>query len=134
VDLQSRWFGDFIVLWRLPPSFNGAIKLGTSGPDVQWLASQLAAISGQILTSNTMISYDTDLIRQVKSFQVREGLESDGIAGLQTLMRINSVIDEAVPRLSGTRGKPGSPASQSPGKQSASNIDFYQRGQLAQAD
>ena len=46
-DLESRWFGDYIVLWRLPPGFNGGIKLGTKGRDVQWLASQLARVNGQ---------------------------------------------------------------------------------------
>ena len=98
-DLQSRWFGDYTILWRMPPNFNGVIQVGSSGPDVQWLASQLSSISGRELLSNGMVSYDARLIREVKDFQMQEGLESDGIAGAQTLIRINSVLKKNVPRL-----------------------------------
>ena len=98
-DLQSRWFGDYTILWRMPPSFNGVIQVGSNGPDVQWLASQLSSISGRELLSNGMVSYDAKLIREVKDFQMQEGLESDGIAGAQTLIRINSVLKKDVPRL-----------------------------------
>ena len=129
VDLQSRWFGDFTVLWRLPPSYSGAIKLGTSGPDVQWLASQLASISGQQLASNAMISYDAILIRQVKDFQTQQGLQPDGIAGAQTLIRINSVAGNDVPRLTGDNIN-----SILPDKQSASAFDVNERRLVAQAD
>ena len=96
-DLESRWFGDFTILWRLPPAYNGAIKLGTNGKDVQWLASNLAHINGQDLPGT--VSYDARLIRAVKNFQRQEGLTSDGIAGVQTLIRINSATGKDVPRL-----------------------------------
>jgi general secretion pathway protein A len=98
-DLQSRWFGDYTVLWQLPPDYSGVIKLGSNGPDVQWLASQLAAVSGGEVSSNSMVSYDASLIREVKNFQLQEGLETDGIAGVQTLIRLNSVLQKDVPRL-----------------------------------
>ncbi|MEJ2180623.1 MAG: AAA family ATPase [Gammaproteobacteria bacterium] len=99
VELQTRWFGDYTVLWRIPPNYDGAIKVGTNGPDVQWLASQLANISG---TSDLtgIVSYDAKLIRKVKEFQAQEGLRSDGIAGAKTLIRINSVTANDIPRLS----------------------------------
>jgi len=117
VELQSRWFGDYTVLWRIPPNYNGAIKVGTNGADVQWLASQLASISGKNTESSGMVSYDTKLIRKVKEFQAQEGLRSDGIAGTKTLIRINSVTTNDVPRLS-------NPAAMNmvPDKQSASAL------------
>lgn len=130
VELESRWFGDYIVLWRLPPSYNGAIKVGTNGPDVQWLASQLANISGtpgsEEPDTTGVVSYDAALIRKVKAFQAQEGLRSDGLAGAQTLIRINTMVGANVPRLS----QPLTVIS-IPDKQSASAIDNRQPQRLA---
>jgi general secretion pathway protein A len=123
-DLESRWFGDYTILWRMPPAFTGAIKLGTSGDDVQWLASNLAAIAGQEVPG--IVSYDTRLIRAVKNFQKQEGLSSDGIAGVQTLIQINTVVDKSVPRLSGGSNKSGSA-----NKQSATMEELQSAIQLA---
>ncbi|MGD8567639.1 MAG: AAA family ATPase [Gammaproteobacteria bacterium] len=122
-DVESRWFGDYTALWQLPPDFNGVIRLGSNGPDVQWLASQLANISGRELSRNGMISYDAGLIKEVKNFQMQEGLETDGIAGAQTLIRLNSVLQKDVPRLTGSNTSPRSD------KQSAGAIDS-QSGQI----
>ncbi|WP_455366521.1 AAA family ATPase [Kaarinaea lacus] len=118
VELESRWFGEFTVLWRLPPNYNGAIKVGTNGPDVQWLATQLAAINGEQSDAIGVVSYDAALIRQVKNFQAQEGLRSDGIAGAQTLIRINTLVGADVPRLNKSVSKMSLPE-----KQSASAID-----------
>ena len=121
-ELESRWFGDYTILWRVPPNFNGSIRLGSRGPDVQWLAKRLAAISGNSVSSNGLVSYDDNLVQQVKSFQRREGLESDGIAGVQTLIRINSVTDNNVPRIGIDSLK-----SVSPDKQSAATVERNSR-------
>jgi len=126
VELESRWFGEFTVLWRLPPNYSGAIKVGTNGPDVQWLATQLAAISGQESDDVGVVSYDAALIRQVKNFQAQEGLRSDGIAGAQTLIRINTRAGIDAPRLSKTVSEPPLPE-----KQSASAIDEQQPQRVA---
>jgi general secretion pathway protein A len=92
--------------------------VGANGPDVQWLASQLAIIGGKVPVSSGIVSYDARLIRQVKDFQAQEGLHPDGIAGVQTLIRINSRVDPGVPRLARS-----STMTVAPGKQSASAID-----------
>jgi general secretion pathway protein A len=127
-ELESRWFGDYSIVWRLPPNFTGAIRLGTSGPDVQWLASRLARINGTELAPGDLISYDENLIRQVKSFQLHEGLDADGIAGVQTLIRLNSGTESNVPRLS---GKSIIPDKQIPDKQSAGAPDIKSQQLLA---
>ncbi|WP_455208992.1 AAA family ATPase [Kaarinaea lacus] len=129
VELESRWFGDYTVLWRSPPHYDGAIRLGTNGPDVQWLASQLAVISGEAAVSDAIVSYDAELIRQVKDFQAQEGLQSDGIAGAQTLIRINSIagsVGAYIPRLSLSSSTIARPE-----KHSASAIDDNQLKRLA---
>ncbi len=94
------------------------IRLGSNGPDVQWLASQLAAVSGREMSSGTMVSYDASLIRQVKAFQMQEGLETDGIAGVQTLIRLNSVLQKDVPRLTQfTQSSPDKQSARATGNQ-----------------
>lgn len=128
VELQSRWFGDYTVLWRIPPNYSGAIKVGTNGPDVQWLASQLASINGKNPDSTGMVSYDTKLIRKVKDFQAQEGLRSDGLAGAKTLIRINSITAKDVPRLSNS-----STMNMVPDKQSARALDHDSRNIIASA-
>ena len=102
-DLESRWFGDYTIFWRLPPAYKGAIRLGTNGEDVQWLASSLADLNGQ--EHPGIVSYDAKLIRAVKNFQSSEGLLSDGIAGIQTLMRLNTAMGKNVPRLTASNSQ-----------------------------
>ena len=84
---------------------------------MQWLASSLANINGQELPG--IVSYDAKLIRAVKNFQKSEGLTSDGIAGVQTLIRINSVTDKNVPRLTAKTSN-----NKNSNKQSATAIDL----------
>jgi len=127
-DLESRWFGDYTILWRHPPAFNGAIKLGTSGDDVRWLAFRLAEINGE--EPPVIISYDERLIRAVKNFQRQEGLLSDGIAGVNTLIHINSAIDKTVPRLKGNSRKKNAANKQSAtveARQPASRVALFTR-------
>ena len=61
-----------------------------------------------------------------KDFQAQEGLRSDGLAGAQTLIRINTMVGANVPRLS----QPLTVIS-IPDKQSASAIDNRQPQRLA---
>ena len=98
-DLESRWQGEYTLLWRMPPGVNGMIKPGTQGPDVIWLANQLAALNGQAQSTDGSMVYDDVLMNQVKAFQARAGLVADGVAGEQTLIQINSAIDKAIPKL-----------------------------------
>ncbi|NOZ51548.1 MAG: AAA family ATPase [Gammaproteobacteria bacterium] len=98
-NLEKRWFGDYTVLWHSPPHYTGPLRPGAQGPGVEWLATQLAEVSGGAISSNGMVSYDSSLIAQVKLFQLKQGLESDGIAGAQTLIHLNSVTSKSVPRL-----------------------------------
>jgi general secretion pathway protein A len=98
-DLVKRWKGEYTLLWRMPPHFTGAIKPGSEGPDVNWLANQLATILGTPMAGGESISYDAELMEKVRTFQTRAGLVSDGVAGTHTLIYINTAIDRTVPQL-----------------------------------
>ena len=98
-DLESRWLGDYIILWRVPPDYRGPIGPGSRGADVEWLATQLALINDQQLSAKPSIVYDRNIQEKVRNFQREYGLEADGIAGTQTLIQLNSMVDNAAPRL-----------------------------------
>jgi murein L,D-transpeptidase YcbB/YkuD len=49
--------------------------------------------------------YDADLVREIKKFQLVEGLVPDGIVGPLTLLHINTAVFDDIPTLSGTGRK-----------------------------
>ncbi|WP_455210761.1 AAA family ATPase [Kaarinaea lacus] len=98
-DLETRWYGDYTLLWRPPPDFTGAIAPGRSGKEVTWVANLLAAANGQPLPTQNVMTYDEILVQQIKEFQLRMGLVSDGIVGAQTLIFLNSAAGLGVPKL-----------------------------------
>jgi general secretion pathway protein A len=98
-ELESRWFGDYTLVWRPPPEYSGNMAPGASGQDVVWLANALAAVNGQSLPDTATVQYDDKLVDKVKSFQLKMGLISDGIAGAQTLIHLNTEANLGVPTL-----------------------------------
>ena len=98
-DMEARWFGDYTLLWRPPPNFNGTILPGTRNRQVTWLANLLAAANGQPLPSQDVMNFNETLVKQVKRFQLKMGLVSDGIVGAQTLIYLNSAAGLGVPKL-----------------------------------
>ncbi|MFA7269723.1 MAG: AAA family ATPase [Sterolibacterium sp.] len=99
-DLAAHWSGHFTALLRLPPDTHEQIRLGKSGPIVQWVRRQLAQAQGIEMPAAARDSvFDEALVRQVKQFQLEQGLIPDGAVGPQTLMRLSSVTDQTGPKL-----------------------------------
>ena len=99
-DLAAHWSGRYTVLLRLPPEAHEKIRMGKSGPAVQWLGSQLALAQGRAPQATTReFVFDEALLQQVKKFQIGEGLIPDGAVGPQTLLRLSSVADQTGPKL-----------------------------------
>lgn len=98
--LAFQWSGDYTLLWRSFPYLHRNMLMGDRGPSVGQLSKLLALAQGgkKISTKDTV--FDTDLMRQVKQFQLAQGLVPDGIAGTQTLTRLSGVADQAAPKLS----------------------------------
>jgi general secretion pathway protein A len=102
VDVKGialRWLGDYTLLWRIPPKYQGPIKHGDQRPVVQWLDRRLALIQGRKAQLGENIVYDDVLVKQVKKFQLSEGLTPDGIVGPQTLIHLNSAVGTGDPVL-----------------------------------
>jgi len=99
-DLESRWFGDFTLIWQKPPEYHTPIMPGSMGTPVEWMAKKLDTIYGTSLSSTSGMSYDRNLVGKLKDFQVQSGLIADGIAGAQTMIHLNSATDKNIPTLS----------------------------------
>jgi general secretion pathway protein A len=108
-ELNSLWQGEFTIFWRAPPNYKGPIVPGSRGPDVLWLANQVALIVGRKLSKDENREYDTSLTEDVKAFQSAQGLTADGIAGSLTLIHLNSEVFEDTPMLSSGSGISANP-------------------------
>jgi general secretion pathway protein A len=99
-ELQSLWYGEYSLLWRIPKNYdNKMIKPGDRNSTIRWLDDQLAVLNGRNTHAQGSNVYREDLVREVIEFQRNEGLVADGIIGPQTIIRINSATDKAIPQI-----------------------------------
>jgi len=103
--LAAQWSGQYTLLWRMPPDARENIRSGERGPAVAWLSRQLAQAQGRAAEPSDDPLFDQVLLRQVKQFQLAEGLIPDGVVGTQTLMRLAGVADKTAPKLSRKQGE-----------------------------
>jgi general secretion pathway protein A len=103
-DLESRWRGSYILLWKTPPEFSGNIQQGESGGVVQWLERQLAQIHSRPEQEGENIVFDDTMVKEVKKFQFAQNLAPDGIVGAQTIIRLNTSTKSDVPTLTSGYG------------------------------
>jgi len=103
--LAAQWSGQYTLLWRTPPDALRKFRLGERGPAVERLSKQLAQAEGKTPETTGDPVFDDALLRQIKQFQLAQGLAPDGIVGPQTLVRLSSAADRAAPTL--IRGQGG---------------------------
>jgi general secretion pathway protein A len=96
--LAQQWSGHYTLLWRAPPVASAKLRPGDYGPDIGWLAGQLARLEGRAEEGTGGRLFDAGLMREVKQFQRERGLIADGRVGEQTMMHLSSTADET-PRL-----------------------------------
>jgi general secretion pathway protein A len=98
--IDRLWDGVFAVVWRPLPGLARVLSPGMQGPGVAWLRRALN--EGDVVSRERGPAvYDEALAAQVVAFQRREGLEADGIAGIETLVRVSTQLDPRAPRLAG---------------------------------
>jgi general secretion pathway protein A len=101
-DLESHWIGDYTLLWQRPADYKGEVLPGYKGAMVQWLNKQLSAMRGHPVQQTENSFYNYELVREVKRFQLAEGLKPDGIIGPRTIILLNNVIEKNTPLLNKT--------------------------------
>lgn len=97
--LADQWAGHSTLFWRMPPDASENLRQGDRGPAVAWLGRQLAQAQGRTADPSADPVFDDVLARQVKQFQLAEGLIPDGAVGPQTLLRLSGIADNGAPRL-----------------------------------
>ncbi len=97
-QLMAHWKGEFSIIWQIPDGYFQPIVPGDSGRAVLWLNKRMLDIKHRpgIIPHNY---YDDSLLEQVKSFQLKQGLEADGVIGIRTLIHINQAINQKIPIL-----------------------------------
>lgn len=99
IALAEQWSGHYTLLWRVPPVARKKIQPNERGPDVEWLSKQLAQLHGKVAETTKDSVFDEGMVRQVKQFQLVQGLTPDGTVGSQTMMRLSSATDMTAPKL-----------------------------------
>jgi general secretion pathway protein A len=98
-ELESLWDGRFELLWQPPPIGASEVTPGSRGKAVVWLRQRLDAVEGTPAAVRGDF-YDDGLRARVLAFQQHQSLGADGIAGVETLARLGSLVDLRIPSLS----------------------------------
>ena len=91
--ISRYWFGDFLLLWRPPLAVVKSLGPGMRGAEVRWLRDSLRAVQGLPEARPASDFYDEDLTRLVQDFQRTHRLNADGVAGVQTQIVLDTVLN-----------------------------------------
>ncbi len=94
---NKHWSGAYTLFWQAPDGYQRAIGFGATGNAVQWLDDSLAQVLGY--PARSARQFDYELQDRVMRFQEKHNLEADGIAGVQTILRLNLAVNSAMPKL-----------------------------------
>jgi general secretion pathway protein A len=95
----ARYFdGEFTTLWRAARLHRGHLEVGNKGPEVDWVAAQLAKLNGDKAPDANQ-PFDKNMSERIREFQSAQGLQADGVVGPLTFMHLNRVAGVEEPRL-----------------------------------
>ncbi|OGB25211.1 MAG: peptidoglycan-binding protein [Burkholderiales bacterium RIFCSPLOWO2_02_FULL_57_36] len=96
--LGRSFQGEFTTFWYAPNTYRTILRAGDQGADVDWLMAQFSKMNGVKEPPPNQV-FDQAMIKQVREFQVVQGLEADGVVGPQTFMHLNNSAGIKEPRL-----------------------------------
>jgi general secretion pathway protein A len=91
--ISRYWFGDFLLLWRPPLAVVKSLVPGMRGAEVKWLRENLRVAQGLPQAAPGTDVYDEELTRLVQDFQRQHRLNADGVAGVQTQIVLDTVLN-----------------------------------------
>jgi general secretion pathway protein A len=93
-ELSRDWFGEFTVVWKPKTATTRPLTVGMHGDEVRWLRRSLNALQGASSDPEHGDLYDEELAIAVQNFQREHRLNVDGIAGIQTLVMLDTALAE----------------------------------------
>jgi general secretion pathway protein A len=92
-SISRYWFGDFLLLWKPPLAIAKSLSPGMRGAEVRWLRENLRTAQGLPQATRTSDVYDDELTKLVQDFQRTHRLNADGVAGVQTQIVLDTVVN-----------------------------------------
>lgn len=92
--LKQHWTGEYQLLWHSDMA-GQTLKLHSQGDEVVKLNRSLSQVLGEPL--GTKDRFDQTVKAKVEAFQMWQGINVDGIAGKETLMLLDSYVNENAP-------------------------------------
>jgi len=96
-ELSTLWTGEYQILWQAPGGYQGDINLGDHGESVSWLNRKMQELVDENLPSSYV--FDKSLQAALKTYQKQRNINADGIAGMQTILTINTETLVGIPQL-----------------------------------
>jgi len=96
-ELSTIWTGEFQLLWQAPVGYQIDLKVGDRGRAVFWLSEKMNQLVDRKLQASEI--FDQGLQNAVSEYQRKRNITADGIAGMQTILTINSETLDGIPLL-----------------------------------
>ena len=96
-ELSTIWTGEFQLLWQAPVGYQIDLKVGDRGRAVFWLSEKMNQLVDSKLQASEI--FDQGLQNAVSEYQRKRNITADGIAGMQTILTINSETLDGIPLL-----------------------------------
>jgi general secretion pathway protein A len=93
--ISPLWNGEFHLTWQA--SFKQTLKRGMKGQEIALLDRKLSQILGE--PEREIQVFDDEVKRKVSLFQRWQNMYVDGIAGEQTLRRLELLTQQDAPKL-----------------------------------
>jgi general secretion pathway protein A len=91
-QLQARWSGEFLMLWRPSLPHAPSLSPGMRGAAVAALRQRLQQVAGALPAAEEAEVFDEPLRQMVLQFQRGNGLIADGVAGARTQALLDSKL------------------------------------------
>lgn len=98
-EVGRLWFGKYLLLWKPPAPGEEILRLGDRGESIVWLRDALARYRGEPLAAGASDLFDRELQAQLVQFQNRHRLAADGVAGANTLAKLQGYLPGQSPTL-----------------------------------
>ncbi len=82
-SVERVWLGSYLVIWPQAPEWPPVVRRGDDGSAVVTIIDMASRVDVPYHGEQT---FDADFERWLKSYQIRNGLQADGIVGRKTLL------------------------------------------------